>query len=253
MDNYPSSSHFSNGKGVRLELKNSSPPPLLFCFVLFCFVLFCFFSELLPFMMWVTIIIDYFSGIISQITDIKFHILIALTRLILRRLFITVIFDDVGSSFQRHFNGENIMNKNLSSIMSIIGLISILLTVPSVQADECKKVDFSVQNNKLVRIRALKMEYKFTEDGKWRTEKFANEEVDAGALKTVATDQNLAGGEGNHMYGLKLHFKARCGGEWTSKLVGVVDTTFDNTSICNSNSNRSYRYDTNTNDICNNL
>lgn len=144
------------------------------------------------------------------------------------------------------------MNKRNSTLLAA-AMVGVLVASAPVHADECKKVDFSVQNNKQVKIKALKMEYKFTEDGKWRTENFPNDDVAAGAYETVANNQNLAGGEGNHLYGLKLHFKAWCGGSWTGALIGVADTAFDNTSRCNSNSNRSYRYDTNTSDICNNL
>jgi hypothetical protein len=121
------------------------------------------------------------------------------------------------------------------------------------RADECKRVDFGVKNNFKVKIKALKMEYLFDEDGAVRTESFADSEVDAGAFKTIAKDQNLAGGEGNHLKLLRLHFKAWCGGKWTRELVGEDDSAFDGTKVCKSNSNRSYRYDTNDADICNNL
>jgi len=51
----------------------------------------------------------------------------------------------------------------------------------------------------------------------------------------VAFDRDLAGGEGNRLVGLKLHFQAWCGGTWSINFVSVEDTVFDDTSTCQSN------------------
>ena len=48
----------------------------------------------------------------------------------------------------------------------------------------------------------------------------------------------LPGGEGNELIGLKLHFQAFCGGKWSVNLVSGVDSTFDDTSDCESFSGR---------------
>jgi hypothetical protein len=132
-------------------------------------------------------------------------------------------------------------NKLLSSLL-VAATLGFVGVSPAI-ADECKKVDFQVDNNKpSTKIKALKMEYKFTNDNTWRTELFSNVEVSANTLKTVATDQNLAGAEGNKLVSLKLHFQAYCGGKWSQTYV-ATDSSFDNTSVCQSNSGRQYRFD----------
>lgn len=118
-------------------------------------------------------------------------------------------------------------------------------------ADPCKKVDLTVRNNKATTIKALSMEYKFANDNQWRSEAFNNVEVGSGAFKTVAVDQNLDGGEGNKLVSLKLHFQAKCGGKWSKTFISAEDITFDDTSPCQSNSNRSYRLDLAASDVCN--
>lgn len=136
--------------------------------------------------------------------------------------------------------------------LTVASLLATATATPAF-ADVCHKVDFGVQNNFKVKIKAISMEYAFSEDGKVRTEAFPDAEVESGKFKTVAKDQDLTGGEGYHLKSLRLHFKAWCGGKWTAELIGIDDTSFDDASTCKSNSNRSYRYDTNTKDICNTL
>jgi hypothetical protein len=133
------------------------------------------------------------------------------------------------------------MNKHISSLF-VAAAIGFVGLAPA-HADECKKVDIQVKNNKpSTKVKALKVEYKFTNDNTWRTESFSNVEVSAGALKTVASNQNLAGGEGNKLVSMKLHFQAYCGGKWSQTYV-ATDSAFDDDSKCQSNSNRAYRFD----------
>jgi hypothetical protein len=117
-------------------------------------------------------------------------------------------------------------------------------------ADVCRNVDLSVMNNKNTKIRALSMEYKFENDNEWRTQGFDNDEVAAESFEEVAADKDLAGGEGNRLVGLKLHFQAWCGGRWSVNFVSQTDTQFDDTSACQSNSGRSYRLDLPSSDVC---
>jgi hypothetical protein len=102
----------------------------------------------------------------------------------------------------------------------------------AVSADECKAVDIKVRNGKPVKIKTLSIEYKFQYDGVWRKEGIPNVEVDTGALKLVASNQNLAGGEGHKMLGMKLHFQAWCGGKWSKEFVTQEDTEFGNDAPC---------------------
>lgn len=137
----------------------------------------------------------------------------------------------------------------VTRMLTISGLVALAGT--PAYADTCKNVDLAVKNNKSTTIKALSMEYKFTNDNQWRSESFNNVEVGPGAFKTVASNQNLIGGEGNKLTGLKLHFQAKCGGKWSKTFVSVTDTQFDDTSNCQSNSNRSYRLDLPSSDVCN--
>lgn len=138
--------------------------------------------------------------------------------------------------------------RNLLS-MFVVGSMLAVAAAPA-HADECKKVDFSVKNGKKATIRALAMEYKFSGDNTWRKESFPNVDVAGGAYKVIAVNQNLAGGESNKLVGLKLHFKAFCGGKWSKEFISAEDKTFDDSSQCQSNSNRSYRLDLSENDVC---
>jgi hypothetical protein len=118
-------------------------------------------------------------------------------------------------------------------------------------ADECKHVDLAVQNNKATRILATSMDYKFANDNVWRNEDFNDVEVASGDFETIAIDQNLSGGEGNRLIGLRLHFEAKCGGKWSVPLLSGTDDVFDDTSVCQSFSGRSYRLDLSSSDVCN--
>jgi len=132
-------------------------------------------------------------------------------------------------------------------------VISLIAAAAPARADECKHVDLAVKNNKIVEIKALSMDYLFSNDNQWRNEGFTNVIVGEGAFRTVAFDQNLAGGEGNQLLSLRLHFKAHCTSGWTGELLSVEDTDFDDTSDCVSFSGRSYRLDLPSSDVCNGL
>jgi hypothetical protein len=143
------------------------------------------------------------------------------------------------------------IGSNLGSRLFTLTTFVALVAVAPAYADTCKKVDLAVKNGKSTTIKALSIEYKFSNDNQWHTESFPNVEVGPGAFKTVAFDQNLDGGEGNKLVGLKLHFQAKCGGKWSKTFVSAEDVTFDDTSPCASNSNRSYRQDLSSSDVCN--
>jgi hypothetical protein len=138
----------------------------------------------------------------------------------------------------------------VSRLFTITTFVALAGAAPA-YADTCKRVDLAVKNNKSTTIKVVSMDYKFTNDNQWRNESFPNVEVGPGAFKTVAVDQNLDGGEGNKLVALKIHFQAKCGGKWSKTLISAEDTTFDDTSPCVSNSNRSYRDDVNNSDVCN--
>jgi hypothetical protein len=70
----------------------------------------------------------------------------------------------------------------------------------------------------------------------------------AGATTRVARSKNLAGGEGNRLLSMKLHFQARCGGKWSKTFIGAEDTAFDDDTGCSKG--RTYRYDLPPTDVC---
>lgn len=143
-----------------------------------------------------------------------------------------------------------IVHRNLA-LESLVSLVSLALSSSPAAADTCKRVSLAVKNNKATTIKAIKMAYKFTNDNQERIENFPSVDVGSGAFKTVAADQNLDGGEGNKLVSLKLYFKALCGGKWSVEMVSAADTQFDDSSACQSNSNRSYRLDLAASDVCN--
>lgn len=144
----------------------------------------------------------------------------------------------------------SITNKLSSRLFGIVTFAALASAAVPASADVCHDVDLAVKNNKNVKINALWMEYKFANDNVWRSEGFEDVEVSAGTFQTVAFDQQLPGGEGNRLVGLKLHFKAWCGGKWSVEFVSAEDTVFDDTSACQSYSGRSYRLDLPSSDVC---
>jgi hypothetical protein len=132
-----------------------------------------------------------------------------------------------------------------------VAIVLGLAFVAPAHADECKHVDFTLQNDKIVEIRALSMDYLFSNDNQWRNEQFANVDVPRNSFRKIAWDQNLAGGEGNEMIAMRLHFKAHCTSGWTGELISVEDTAFTDTSDCVSFSGREYRLDLPSSDVCN--
>src|SRR5262249_35693390 len=116
--------------------------------------------------------------------------------------------------------------KSLPGIL-IVAVVATALGGTTASADECK-VDINVRNGKTVKIKTLTVEYKFQYDNTWRTEQIPNVEVAAGAVQRVAANQNLAGGEGHKMLGMKLHFQAFCGGKWSKEFVTQEDKEFAN-------------------------
>ncbi len=104
----------------------------------------------------------------------------------------------------------------------------------------CQNVTLRVKNNKSVKIKALKVEYKSKEDGKWRTEKFNNKVIAAGATETVKSGAALEHVEGHQMQSIKLHYKKWCGGKW-SVTYTTTDSTFDSAQCIYG---KTYRVDT---------
>ena len=129
----------------------------------------------------------------------------------------------------------------LTALLHALAGLFIASTAMYAHGGACQKVDITVNNQKSVKIKALKIEYKSKEDGKWRTEDFTNTEVAKNTKKTVANNQNLSYIEGHDMSSIKLHYKKWCGGKW-SKTYTTTDSRFDKPK-CNSNSNKNYRVD----------
>ena len=75
----------------------------------------------------------------------------------------------------------------------------------------CQNVTLTVKNNKSVKIKALKVEYKSIEDGKWRTESFSDTVITSGSTSTVKSGATLEHVEGHKMGAIKLHYKKWCG------------------------------------------
>lgn len=139
----------------------------------------------------------------------------------------------------------------MSNVLGLAVLSTVLAGVSPASADKCNNVNFDVKNGKTTKIKALSVEYKFVSDNTWRSEAFGNVEVGAGATKRVANSQDLADGEGERMFGLKLHFQAWCGGKWSKEFVSQVDSTFDDTTACKTG--RTYRVDVPYSNICEQL
>lgn len=104
----------------------------------------------------------------------------------------------------------------------------------------CQNVTLKVKNNKSVKIKALKVEYKSKEDGKWRTETFNNEVIAAGATAVVKSGASLEHVEGHDMSSIRLHYKKWCGGKW-SVTYTTTDSSFDSAKCIYG---KTYRVDT---------
>ena len=142
--------------------------------------------------------------------------------------------------------------RNAAVLVSRLCVLGALVTAAApARADVCKNVDINVQNHKDMKIKAKWVEYLFDNDNQWRSVKFPDVEIPANSDEvTVATNKDLAGGEGNEMLAMKLHFEAWCGGKWSVGFVSAEDTDFDITSACVSNSGRVYRIDLPSSDVC---
>ncbi len=104
----------------------------------------------------------------------------------------------------------------------------------------CQNVTIRVKNNKSVKIKVLKMEYKSREDGKWRNESLPNEVISAGDIETVKSGAALEYVEGHKMTSIRLHYKKWCGGKW-SVTYKTTDSTFDKAKCVYG---KTYRIDT---------
>lgn len=89
----------------------------------------------------------------------------------------------------------------------------------------CQSVTLNVKNNKSVKIKALKIEYKSKEDGKWRSEGFSDKQINPGQVLTVKSGASLEHVEGHTMTNIKLHYKKWCGGKWSITYTDT-DSTF---------------------------
>lgn len=104
----------------------------------------------------------------------------------------------------------------------------------------CQNVKIRVKNNKSVKIKVLKAEYKSVEDGKWRKESLPNEVIRAGDTETVKSGAALERVEGHKMKSIRLHYKKWCGGKW-SVTYKTTDSTFDKAKCVYG---KTYRIDT---------
>jgi len=132
------------------------------------------------------------------------------------------------------------MSKLSTRVVLFLVMGGVAAIASQAHADTCKAVDIKVDNTKDKKILALSVDIKTREEGsKVRSEAFANKEVAANTLGTVATNQNLSGIEGYTVTSLTLHYKVWCGGKWS------VEKTYTDTSltnpVCTSNSGKSYR------------
>ncbi len=89
----------------------------------------------------------------------------------------------------------------------------------------CRNVRIQVNNQKSVKIKALKVDYRSIQDGRTRTEQFPNQVVSANSLGTVASGQNLQHIKGHTMQWMKLYYKAWCGGKWSVTKISI-DSSF---------------------------
>lgn len=89
----------------------------------------------------------------------------------------------------------------------------------------CQGIQLNVKNNKSVKIKALKVEYKSKEDGKWRSEGFSDKQINPGQVLTVKSGASLEHVEGHTMTNIKLHYKKWCGGKWSVTYTDT-DSTF---------------------------
>lgn len=133
------------------------------------------------------------------------------------------------------------MNIKHTFLAGCIGL-SLLGGAAYAYAAACQNVDFAVKNDSGAKIKALKVEYKTKQDGKWRTEQIPNVEVPNGQKVQVAENQSLQYIEGHDMTNLKLHYQQWCGSAGWSKTFTYTDSNLADPR-CNSNSGKSYRVD----------
>jgi hypothetical protein len=149
---------------------------------------------------------------------------------------------------------QNKIGKLQSSILGIAIAMVASVAPRTAAADVCHDVDIKVDNAKTTKILAQKLLYKFVEDGEERTLLFPDVEVGAGQFKTVASDQDLRGGEGNKMEYIQLIFKVWCGagagGTWLGPYTSVRDTEFLN-PYCDSYSDKVYVMHLPGTDLCN--
>jgi hypothetical protein len=133
----------------------------------------------------------------------------------------------------------------MMSCLGLFGAVTVLATSPA-HAGKCQAVDLGVRNNSDRSVQVHSIDYKFDIDNTLRTfDVVPDKVVGPGATKLVGTNVDLLGGEGRQLLEIHAHFNVWCGGQWSLYTVHVMDTSFLNTDVCESNNDREYDIDLN--------
>ena len=104
-----------------------------------------------------------------------------------------------GAAAQHDIDGEALDGTAEDAVAMTEGLVGHSAPADATPLAACQNVTLKVKNNKSVKMKALKIDYKSREDGKWRTELFADEVISPGAIATVKTNASLEHVEGHTM------------------------------------------------------
>jgi hypothetical protein len=131
----------------------------------------------------------------------------------------------------------------MMSRLSVFGATTVLAASPA-HAGKCQAVDLGVRNQGDRSIQVHSIDYKFDVDNTLRTFDVAPDAIlGPGVFRTVASNVDLLGGEGRQLLEIHAHFNVWCGGQWSAYTVHVMDTSFLNNDVCESNDNREYDID----------
>lgn len=127
------------------------------------------------------------------------------------------------------------MNKRV--LWAILGSVAAVAVTSIASADSCKGVDLKIDNQSDKYIQVKYALYKCEGENE-RREGFTNMEVQAHQIKTVATNQNLAGCEGKKIEYIEYHYEVKCDNHWSSDR-SIRDKDFLN-AFCSSDTGKTY-------------
>jgi hypothetical protein len=130
---------------------------------------------------------------------------------------------------------EQKMNKRI--LGAILFAVSGLTVASIASAANCRNVDLVADNKGSHLIKVKYANYKCEGENE-KKESFNNVEVQPNQLKTVATNQDLAGCGGKKMQHIEYVYSVWCDGRWSSDRT-IRDTSFLN-AYCGSDTGKKY-------------